>query len=105
MLDCKNTYWASEGKYQTEYDAMQKAVTDGVFEFTKTTLNVFHRYYRFYNDGDLPNVYRWRQEEYAEILEEKVSDRIEKEWKKFMNGNTYMLRSWKEKHVSELIKK
>ena len=83
MLDCRNTYWNAEGKYQTEYDTMRKAVDDGKFEFTKATCNAFHHYYRFYNDGDLPNAYKWRKEEYAKILEEKVSDRIEKEWKRY----------------------
>lgn len=79
MIDTRYTYWNNEGEFQAEYDEMLAAN----FEFTKTSQNIFHRYYRFYNDGDCPNAYKYHQCAYAAILEEKVNDRIAKEWKRF----------------------
>jgi len=90
------TYWNNNGKYQSEYNQMLKAEEAGLFTFTKTALKLFHSYYRYYNDGDLPGwargdykitqYGRWGKElnEYGESLfEEKVNERILMEWKRF----------------------
>lgn len=80
--DYENTYWCDKGKYQKEYDEMIKAN----FEFTKTSENIFYHYNRFYNDGDTPTRYRYDEKGYAKLIEEKVNDRILKEYKRFKKG-------------------
>ena len=44
------TYWNHEGKFNTEYEEMLSAK----FTFTKAEENAMHKYYRYYNDGDMP---------------------------------------------------
>ena len=80
----ENSYWNHKGKYQKEYDEMLEAEHAGTFKFTKTTLNTFHSYYRFYNDGDTPTSYRYYAEKYQEIIEARVDERIVKEYKRFI---------------------
>lgn len=50
------TYWNREGTAQAKYDEMQAAG----WEYTKKTEAIFHSYYRYYNDGDLPGWARGR---------------------------------------------
>ena len=52
----EHTYWNSNGPEQAKYDEMEAAG----FEYTKATQTVFHSYYRYYNDGDLPGWARSR---------------------------------------------
>lgn len=78
-----NTYWNNNGKYQAQYDEMYAAVEDGKFIWTKASSDAFYHYYRFYNDGDTPTSYRYRSDAYAEVIEARVNERIEKEWKRF----------------------
>ena len=47
----EHTYWNSNGPEQAKYDEMEAAG----FKYTKATQTVFHSYYRYYNDGDLPD--------------------------------------------------
>ena len=54
----EHTYWNSNGEAQALYDEMEAAG----FKFTKATEAVFHSYYRFHNDGDLPGWARSRWE-------------------------------------------
>ena len=49
-------YWNRTGTAQAHYDEMDAAG----FKFTKATEAVFHSYYRYYNDGDLPGWARSR---------------------------------------------
>lgn len=49
-------YWMNEGKEQAKYDEMSAAG----WEFSKKTEAVFHSYYRYWNDGDLPGWARSR---------------------------------------------
>ncbi len=49
-------YWNSNGEAQALYDEMQAAA----FKYTKATEALFHSYYRYYNDGDLPGWARSR---------------------------------------------
>ena len=46
----EHTYWNSKGEEQAKYDEMQAAD----FPYTQASKSLFHSYYRYYNDGDLP---------------------------------------------------
>ena len=93
---CKNAYWNSNGPEQAKYDEMEAAG----FEYTKATQTVFHSYYRYYNDGDLPGWARsrWDVTRYTfrfgyqqrvltetgeEEFERKITDRIQIEYARF----------------------
>ena len=52
----QHTYWNSNGPEQARYDEIESAC----FEYIKATETVFHSYYRYYNDGDLPGWARTR---------------------------------------------
>lgn len=52
----ERSYWNSNGEAQALYDEMQAAA----FKYTKATEALFHSYYRYYNDGDLPGWARSR---------------------------------------------
>lgn len=43
-------YWFETGRFQKEYEEMMKAN----FAYTKQEKNARYKYYRYYNDGDLP---------------------------------------------------
>lgn len=89
----ENRYWEGNGKHHKEYLEMREAQ----FEFTKTTNAVFHRYYRFYNDGDAPASIRVAIQrhgfgvaakfdyvaEYLEKIETAVDERVVAEYKRF----------------------
>lgn len=47
-----NKYWNGNGEAQELY----KEMVDNHFKFSKTAEKLFHSYYRYYNDGDIP---RW----------------------------------------------
>ena len=47
-FDFMNCYWNRRGAAQAKYDEMEAAG----WEYNKTTEDTFHRYYRFYNDGE-----------------------------------------------------
>ena len=53
-----NTYWNHSGAEQAKYEEMVAAG----FSFTKRTEQIFHSYYRYFNDGDFPGWARgnWR---------------------------------------------
>lgn len=51
-----NGYWERKGAEQAKYDEMQ----DYGWEYTKKSESVFHSYYRYFNDGDLPGWARSR---------------------------------------------
>jgi len=91
-----NTYWNHNGELQSEYNEMLKAEHEGRFTFTKKSLGVFHTYYRYFNDGDLPGWARgdWRLTTYGrwgrelndageEELERRATERIAAEWKRY----------------------
>lgn len=91
-FDIINSYWNSKGAEQAKYDEMEAAG----FEYTKTTENVFYRYYRFFNDGDCPSKLKWvmrqpssiqaRNPEYiahCKKIEAQVTERILKEYARF----------------------
>lgn len=96
----RNTYWNSNGECQKEYDTMIKAEENGTFSFTKASEKLFHSYYRYYNDGDLPGWARsrWDLTRYGrfgrelneageQMLEDKVTDRILAEWTRYQKKN------------------
>ena len=94
-----NAYWDNNGTEQSKYDEM---VAVG-FEFTQASEKVFHSYYRYYNDGDLPgwargkyNLRKWSglygqyvlNENGEQELEDRVTEVVMKEWKRFQKATT-----------------
>ena len=92
----ERSYWNSNGEAQALYDEMQAAA----FKYTKATGALFHSYYRYYNDGDLPGWARsrWDVTRYTfrfgyqqrvlteageEEFERKITERIQIEYSRF----------------------
>ena len=92
-------YWNRTGTAQAHYDEMDAAG----FKFTKATEAVFHSYYRYYNDGDLPGWARtrWDITKYTfdygyrqrvltaageEEFERRVTERIQIEYARFLKA-------------------
>ena len=99
---CKHAYWNSNGPEQAKYNEMEAAG----FKYTKATETVFHSYYRYYNDGDLPGWARsrWditrytfefgsRQRVLTEAgeaeFERRITERIEIEHARFLRTHTH----------------
>lgn len=81
----KNTYWNNEGQYQKEYDEMRKAG----HKFTKNSQAVCRRYYRYYNDGDIPRGMYWDRQLVIEWkLERQANEMVKKEYARFTNKNS-----------------
>ena len=95
----ENRYWNSEGEAQALYDEMEAAG----FKYTKATETVFHSYYRYYNDGDLPGwarsrwdvtrytfKYGYRQRVLTEAgeaeFEQRITERIQIEYRRFLKA-------------------
>ena len=93
---CKHAYWNSNGPEQAKYNEMEAAG----FEYTKATQTVFHSYYRYYNDGDLPGwarsrwdvtrytfQYGYRQRVLTKAgeaeFEQRITERIQIEYRRF----------------------
>ena len=92
----EHTYWNSKGEEQAKYDEMQAAD----FPYTQASKSLFHSYYRYYNDGDLPGWARtrWDITKYTfdygyrqrvltaageEEFERRVTERIQIEYRRF----------------------
>ena len=95
----EHTYWNSNGPEQAKYNEMEAAG----FEYTKATQTVFHSYYRYYNDGDLPGwarsrwdvtrytfQYGYRQRVLTETgeaeFEQRITERIQIEYRRFLRA-------------------
>ena len=92
-FDFMNCYWNSRGAAPAKYDEMEAAG----WEYNKTTEYTFHRYYRFYNDGDAtprirglilhlsPEALKSNREyiKYCKRFEERITWRIEIEYRRF----------------------
>ena len=93
----ENRYWNSNGPEQAKTDEMDAAD----FEYTQRTKDIFHSYYRYYNDGDLPGWARsrWDITRYKlepgwtrrvltkageEEFEQRIPDRIQFEYRRFL---------------------
>lgn len=99
-----NRYWNRTGAEQAKYDEMIAAGWED--RMTKASLEDMHRYYRYYNDGDLPGWarthYEWKtwdcnhyggwtqysgawtlNEAGEEELERRATEVILKEYKRF----------------------
>ena len=93
MFDHDHCYWNRQGASQAKYDEMEAAG----WNYSKTTEETLHRYYRFYNDGDATPRIRsllWNTKwealksnpeytDYCRRLEERVTERIELEYRRF----------------------
>ena len=94
-----HTYWNSNGPEQAKYDEMEAVG----FKYTKATETVFHSYYRYYNDGDLPGwarsrwdvtrytfQYGYRQRVLTEAgegeFEQRITERIQIEYARFLKA-------------------
>lgn len=92
----EHTYWNSKGEEQAKYAEMQAAD----FPYTQASKSLFHSYYRYYNDGDLPGWARTRRDitkytlDYGyrqrvltavgeEEFERRVTERIRIEYRRF----------------------
>ena len=92
----EHTYWNSKGEEQAKYDEMQAAD----FPYTQASKSLFHSYYRYYNDGDLPGWARtrWDITKYTfdygyrqrvltaageQEFERRVAERIQIEYRRF----------------------
>lgn len=80
-------YWNNNGKYQFMYDEMLK----NNWGFNKTNQKIMRRYYRYYNDGDVP--YRYRginmltpHKIIEATLEDDANQMILREFKRFTNN-------------------
>ena len=97
----EHTYWNGYGPEQAKYDEMEAAA----FKYTKATEAVFHSYYRYYNDGDLPGWARSRWDvttytsdfgylhriltaEGEEEFERRITERIQIEYARFQRRRT-----------------
>lgn len=87
-----NTYWNHSGAEQAKYEEMMAAK----FSFTKKTEQIFHSYYRYFNDGDFPGWARgnWRIQRYGrwgwelnemgmEMQEQRITEAILHEYARF----------------------
>lgn len=48
-MKIENTYWFNNGRFQKEYEELENSPV-----WTKAEENAKHKYYRYYNDGDIP---------------------------------------------------
>ena len=95
----EHTYWNSKGEEQAKYDEMQAAA----FPYTQASKSLFHSYYRYYNDGDLPGWARsrWDVTRYSydfgyghrvlteageEEFERRITERIQIEHRRFLKA-------------------
>ena len=95
----EHTYWNRNGEAQAKYDAMEAAS----FQYTKATQTLFHAYYRYHNDGDLPGwarsrwdvtrytfKYGYRQRVLTEAgeaeFEQRITERIQIEYRRFLKA-------------------
>ena len=91
----ENTYWNNNGAEQEKYDELREAVRNG-YNWTQKTENVFHSYYRYFNDGDFPGwakrnwslrqYGRWGwelNEEGLKMQEQRITEAILKEYERY----------------------
>lgn len=96
MAHLENTYWNSNGAEQAKYDEMMAADWDDMM--TQAAKADMHRYYRYYNDGDMPGWARgcWDLKVWSGLygqwvlnakgeqeLEDRATATILKEYKRF----------------------
>ena len=79
-----NNYWTNKGRFQNEYEQL-KAVD---FNFNQEEQNAFHKYYRYYNDGDMPVGSKYYSKASIETyLEIQASIAIAKAYARATKGN------------------
>ena len=83
-------YWTNEGLFNEEYNEMLKAD----FNFTRAEENAMYKYYRYYNDGDLPSGAKYASTFRIQVyLESQANIAVAKAYVRFKKNN-----------VSDLIK-
>ena len=78
----KNTYWNNNGKNQKMLNDMENAGWNK--SYTKKSKAIAKRYYRYYNDGNIP--YGMESMTCAEIeyeIEKQANEMIENEYRRF----------------------
>lgn len=82
----KNTYWNGNGRYQKQLDEMEAAE----WNYTKANKAIARRYYRYYNDGDIPKGMAYCAKEFIEAkLEFQANNMIEAEYKRFLKAELF----------------
>ena len=79
MITNEKIYWCNNGAEQAKYDEMKNAN----FNFTRKSEMTFYLYHRFYNDGDMPPMYRTYPDAYARLMEDKATKQIISEYKRY----------------------
>lgn len=77
------TYWNNNGLFQEEYEELIKSNV----KWTKSEENAKHRYYRYFNDGDIPGgATHANKKEVETYLETQASIAIAKAYKRTHKG-------------------
>lgn len=78
----ESTYWNGRGKYQNELREMIDAQWNN--KYTKKSKETAYRYYRFYNDGDVPKgMSTFSKAMISARLEKQADEMISGEYKRF----------------------
>ena len=64
-------FWDKDNELSELYEQMRN---DKNFEFSKASQNVFHQYYRYYNDGDLPGFAKRYENGYSKDVSRREKD-------------------------------
>ena len=80
-----SSYWLDCGRFQTEYDELNQ-IHD--FKWSAQEENAKYRYYRFYNDGDLPKGAKYaRIDDVKRYLEMQVNIAVAKAYVRIHKDN------------------
>lgn len=80
-----HTYWNGNGLYQKKLNEMEAAGWNE--KYTKKSQATARRYYRYFNDGDIPRGMRWETEFIIErALEAQAHEMIKAEYKRFQKA-------------------
>lgn len=78
-----HTYWNGNGLYQKKLNEMEQAGWNE--KYTKKSQATARRYYRYYNDGDIPRGMMY-EFDIERILEAQAHEMIKAEYKRFQKA-------------------
>ena len=79
------TYWQGNGLYQRKLNEMEEAGWNE--RYTKASQATARRYYRYYNDGDIPRGMQYNTVDRIErMLEGQAHEMIKKEYARFQKA-------------------
>ena len=80
-----HTYWNNNGLYQKKLNEMEAAGWNK--RYTKKSQATARRYYRYFNDGDIPRGMQWETVSTIErTLEASAHEMIKAEYKRFQKA-------------------